>query len=79
MVSIAFLPKNLMKEIRGPVDHQMLVGKIARRIDATQELDDPEPIKGPLLLVHGVEDLHRTVLGRFVTLFNRQILPQHPF
>lgn len=72
MVAVGGFAEDFVEQVRGAVDHQVLVRERRGRVDAAQDLEHPQAVERAVGLVHGAEDLHGALASRFVAFVHRQ-------
>ena len=77
MVAVAFFAINLMEQIGGTVDDEVLIGEVRRGVDAAEQLDDPQAVDGAVRVMDGVENFLGAILGRRVTVLDGQAGAEH--
>lgn len=68
-----------MKQIRRPVDDEVLVGEIRSRIDTAQQFDDSQPIESSMRVMYGSKYLLAAVASGLVSLLYREVFPEDTF
>src|SRR5262249_36086155 len=72
VVAQGVLAEELVKEIGGTVDDQVLVGEVRRRVHTPQELQHAQPIERSVGLADRLKYLDSTFSGRLVALLDRE-------
>src|SRR5579863_5683173 len=76
MVAVGILPEHFVEQVGGPVDDQMLLDEIRRRIHAAEHLDHLQSIQSAVPVSNRLQYLDGTLPGRFVALGRGQTGPQ---
>ena len=72
VITVAVLAENLVQQVGGAVDDQVLLNKIRRGIDTSQQLDDPQSIQGAVRLMNRLQNLDSAILGGLIALLCRE-------
>ena len=76
MVAIPVLAKDLVEQVGCTINHQVMVGKLERGIDATEYLDHAQAVQRAMLGMDGRQDLLGTLAGRGVSLLHLKIITE---
>ena len=70
VVAVAVLAKDRVEQIRGAVDHEVLVRELQGRIHTAEHFDHPQTVERAMGLPGGTQDFLRAVLRRGVALLD---------
>lgn len=63
MEAVAGFAVDLVEEVRGAVDDEVVLDEVGGGVDAAEELEDAETIEGPVGVPNGIEDFGGAVAG----------------
>ena len=79
VVAVAVLAVEFVQQIRCAVDDEVLLNEIRRGVDATEQLDDAEPVERAVGLADRAQNLDGAVFRGGVALLDSDVLAQHAF
>lgn len=76
MKAIARLAEDLMEQVGGAVNDEVLLDEVGVGVDAAEDLDDAEAVEGAVGVPDGIENSGGALAGGFVALFGGETIAE---